>query len=306
MSENTFPLVTIGVITYNSSKTIVETLDSIKSQTYPLSRIELIIGDDNSSDNTVSVVRVWLQKYGQLFNHSALIESTENKGIAHNNNQVLRNANGMWFKGIGGDDLLKDECIAKFVDFVSNNVGISVCFCRILPFGGDPCFVKKTRENFNYSFFKMSVDEQLYFLLHNYNCLPAPGAFICLDFLKAHNISCDERIPLLDDYPLWINMLRKRGIFKMIDEELVMYRIGGITSKKASLKFYKSERLFQMYYIFPEIYKKNPDEAIHQVVNEDCALYSEIERLERTKAYRIGKFLIHPISTLIKIFRNTL
>ena len=46
---NDHPLVSVVVITYNSSSTVIETLDSIKGQTYD--NIELIISDDHSIDN---------------------------------------------------------------------------------------------------------------------------------------------------------------------------------------------------------------------------------------------------------------
>lgn len=53
--SSTNPLVSVVVITYNSSKYIVETLNSVKKQTYK--NIELIITDDCSTDNTVSVIK---------------------------------------------------------------------------------------------------------------------------------------------------------------------------------------------------------------------------------------------------------
>ena len=52
------PVVSVVIITYNSSNTIIETLESIKSQTY--NNIELVISDDNSSDNTLSVCYEWI------------------------------------------------------------------------------------------------------------------------------------------------------------------------------------------------------------------------------------------------------
>ena len=48
-------LVSVVVLSYRSAETIVETLESIKNQTYP--NIELIITDDASPDNTVQVVQ---------------------------------------------------------------------------------------------------------------------------------------------------------------------------------------------------------------------------------------------------------
>ncbi|MDR0890977.1 MAG: glycosyltransferase [Endomicrobium sp.] len=47
------PLVSVCVITYNSSKYVLETLESIKTQTYQ--NIELIVSDDCSTDDTVEV-----------------------------------------------------------------------------------------------------------------------------------------------------------------------------------------------------------------------------------------------------------
>ena len=56
------PIVTVQVIAYNSSETIISTLDSIKSQTYL--EIELVVSDDNSSDNTLDLTRKWIKTNG--------------------------------------------------------------------------------------------------------------------------------------------------------------------------------------------------------------------------------------------------
>jgi len=53
-------LVSVVVVTYNSSKYVEETLESIKNQTYP--NIELIVTDDCSTDSTVDIVMNWEEK----------------------------------------------------------------------------------------------------------------------------------------------------------------------------------------------------------------------------------------------------
>ena len=54
------PLVSIIVMTYNSEKYILETLESVRAQTYK--NIELLVTDDCSIDNTVELVNVWIQE----------------------------------------------------------------------------------------------------------------------------------------------------------------------------------------------------------------------------------------------------
>lgn len=54
------PLVSVSVITYNSAKTVLETLESIKAQTYQ--NLELIVSDDCSTDNTVELCRNWIEQ----------------------------------------------------------------------------------------------------------------------------------------------------------------------------------------------------------------------------------------------------
>ncbi|MBX9565837.1 glycosyltransferase family 2 protein [Aeromonas hydrophila] len=60
-------VVAVVVITYNSAKTVVETLNSIVSQTYGADFIELIISDDASVDNTTNVIEDWLEQHGSSF-----------------------------------------------------------------------------------------------------------------------------------------------------------------------------------------------------------------------------------------------
>ncbi|HBA5772773.1 TPA: glycosyltransferase, partial [Escherichia coli] len=51
--------ITITVISYNSSATISDTLNSILQQTYNKKNIEVIISDDASKDNTLLIANDW-------------------------------------------------------------------------------------------------------------------------------------------------------------------------------------------------------------------------------------------------------
>ena len=54
------PLVSIICACYNQAQYVVESLDSVKNQTYK--NIELVIYDDASSDDSVSVISNWLEQ----------------------------------------------------------------------------------------------------------------------------------------------------------------------------------------------------------------------------------------------------
>jgi glycosyltransferase involved in cell wall biosynthesis len=55
MSNNNIPLVSINIATYNSAKTLLKCLDSVKNQTYK--NIEVIIMDSYSKDKTLDIAK---------------------------------------------------------------------------------------------------------------------------------------------------------------------------------------------------------------------------------------------------------
>lgn len=56
--------VSIVLCTYNGAKYLSEQLESILSQTYPLH--EIIIQDDNSTDETVNIIHEYASKYSLI------------------------------------------------------------------------------------------------------------------------------------------------------------------------------------------------------------------------------------------------
>lgn len=113
---NEQPLVSIIVSTFNSSKYILETLESAYIQTYK--NIELIISDDCSIDETVEICRNWIDKYKERFIRTELIISLNNTGISSNANRGLNAAKGEWLKPIAGDDTLDIKCIEYYLKYI--------------------------------------------------------------------------------------------------------------------------------------------------------------------------------------------
>ena len=305
MNRDSKPLVSILVPAYNSSKTVVETLDSIYDQTYP--KLELIVSDDCSTDSTVQVCREWMEEHKDRFVRTELLTVERNTGISANLNRAERACQGEWVKGIAGDDLLLPNCISDYVDYVTKHPD-AVCVFGKMQFLGAPagdCSLYE--EVFDYSFFSLSPQEQLHKLVFERNYVPAATCFYGVRRMKELGMNgWDERIPMLEDWPKWISLLRNGVRLDFVDHEMVVYRVGSglSTSSRMSVDYFKSNFLFDYYYRFPEWMK---EEGGASVVNRMADCYGEhyrmrieaedeVERLRHTRAYRLGKFLLRPFS----------
>lgn len=110
------PLVSVRILTYNSSKYIIETLNSVFNQTYQ--NLELVVSDDCSTDNTVQLCKDWIDKHKVRFSKIVFLTTTVNTGVCANSKRSLEATTGDWIKGLGGDDVLHPEAIERFIAFV--------------------------------------------------------------------------------------------------------------------------------------------------------------------------------------------
>lgn len=316
MEANNQPLVSVPVITYNSAKYVLETLESIKAQTYQ--NIELIISDDCSTDNTVELCQQWVEQNKNRFVRTQIITSETNTGVSANGNRARKECKGEWVKSIAGDDLLCDDCIENYIEFVSNKEGIISVFGRIEAFGStDERNSYFSNEVFDYSFFYLSKNEQLDYLINKRNCLPASTHFYNIKKMRDLNIENDERIPLLEDWPKWINILEKGVKLEFMDKVTVKYRVheGALSSHAVSVNFYKSNFLFDLYYRYPR-WKERGEEYANKrfmidYMNYFADIYQELQSEKRQKeqllnsfAYKIGKFILRPYAGIKKMFKR--
>lgn len=222
MMDTKEPLVSIVVVTYNSAKYVLETLESVKLQTY--NRLELVITDDYSSDNTINICKEWLRSNKKRFENVLVIESPFNTGITPNRNRGCFAAKGEWIKQIDGDDKLKPHCIADYVAYASLHLDKNIIFSPLDPFGeGDlDKWRKLLYSNFVYAF---SLSKQDFRMLLCKICLfPAPSAFIKKSFFMEVG-GYDESIKFLEDWPFWVRTAFNGAYFAYIETPEVDYRI---------------------------------------------------------------------------------
>ena len=107
-------LVSIIVPVYNVEKYITETMDCVIRQTYPL--WELLLVEDGSSDNTVSVIEEYLKKTEEK--RIRLICQPSNMGAARARNRGLQEARGRYIAYLDADDLWEPEKLEKELAFM--------------------------------------------------------------------------------------------------------------------------------------------------------------------------------------------
>ena len=95
-------LISVIMPTYNAAKWVTCTIDNLAAQTYP--HFELIVTDDGSQDDTVSVVRNRLAK--SFKNPWQIIELGKNRGPSAARNLALRAARGTWVQYLDSDDFI--------------------------------------------------------------------------------------------------------------------------------------------------------------------------------------------------------
>jgi len=257
--------VSVAVVTYNSSKTVLETLESIKQQKY--ANIELIISDDASVDDTISVCKEWLTENGQRFVRFNLLTVEKNTGVPANSNRAIKECKGSWLKLIAGDDILLETCIADFVEYMTLHPEVKVTFSRCRPFkivNGEKRFLQEIPSTDQKRYYTLSTDLQR--ICHYYWQLPFPGPVVFFKKDLFDTYSFNEKYDGLEDYPFYMQLLEDGIHIDFMDKVTVLWRRGeSLSSSKKYMKNPRLQRSKDMYFLdhqynylkenYPEIFK---------------------------------------------------
>ncbi len=215
-----FGLVSIITPSYNSAPFIAETINSILNQTY--SNWELLITDDCSTDNTIEIVKQYIEKDSRV----KLFQLDKNQGAGICRNNSIKEAKGKYIAFCDSDDLWMPQKLEKQLAFMeqkdctlsyssymtcdeeSNITGIVVC-------------------NKEISYKDIKHDDGIGCLTAIYDC-EKTGKIYMPDLRKRQ------------DWGLWLKILKLCRISYGMKEPLAIYRIrkSSISRNKLSLVKY--------------------------------------------------------------------
>lgn len=85
MTQEPYPLVAIVILTWNQRDLTLDCLESLAAMEYPSERLQLVVVDNGSGDDTVLAIRA-------RFPHITVLENGDNLGFAEGNNVGIRHA----------------------------------------------------------------------------------------------------------------------------------------------------------------------------------------------------------------------
>lgn len=225
MSENN-PLVSVIVLTYYSARTVVETLDSIKAQSY--NKIELVVSDDASEDNTIDICNEWIKTNRDRFKRAFIIKADSNKGTSANCNRGVRACHGDWIRIIAGDDLMPEDSISLQVNYLKNHPDIKILNGFSINFkienGKRIDLPSKKKNDINPSFYLETASYQYNYLLRHTDFGLTEGTIINR---SVYNDICkyDEKYTIIEDLPFWLNVTKNGVKFYYLDIPTLFYRV---------------------------------------------------------------------------------
>jgi glycosyltransferase involved in cell wall biosynthesis len=277
------PKITIIVAAYNAEKTINETLNSIYQQSFSLHDVEVILTDDYSKDNTLSIMREWHHCNINHFFDIKLLSNNKNYGTVRNINSAVVLSHGKWIKIIAADDVLHSTCLDVFwrSKDVYPQAKVLCGVCEI--FITDDTYENRyhsefypTREN-RYKF-ALSAAEQLRIFRYG-NFIYAPSAFISGGYLRGFH-GFDERFTYLEDYPFWVKVCSDEHSISLIENNtpIVAYRISSHSvsnstcGKEISDKYNQDLTLLQteLSELSPEMLSHSNTYSFINIVNLVC------------------------------------
>ena len=200
------PLVSIITPSFNSEKFIAQTIQSVQNQTYQ--NWEMIIVDDCSSDQTVSIIEQFVTNDGRV----RLFQLDINSGTGIARDMALSKAKGQYIAFLDADDLWKPIKLEKQIDFLKqHNLPFTFSFYDCIDEEGNT--LNKRVEAPIYLSYR-----QLFFCNYVGNLT---GIYEVKYFGKIAISSTRKR----QDWMLWLTILKKVKYAKPVPESLALYRI---------------------------------------------------------------------------------
>ncbi len=276
--RNVSPLVSIVIPCYNQAEYLKQAIESVLSQDY--SRIELIVLDDGSTDDTRAV----LAAYTGRFHY----ETHENMGQARTLNKGWTMSKGEVLSYLAADDFLLPGAVGTSVEKLFANPGIVLTYCDFNVVDPKSHVLRQVRTP-EFSYRDLAVEIV---------CQPGPGVFFRRDAFERAGF-WDGLLRQIPDYEYWLR-LGLEGAFIRIPKTLAAYRMHDRSQSFAPISAVGAEEIvnvisahFRGGRIPPEVARAEP-EAMSNAHIVAARLHLRSSRYLAALKHMKQAFALHP------------
>jgi len=286
-------LVTICIPTFNTARTVEETIMSLLNQTYK--NIKIKVFDNCSEDNTVELVEKLILTYPNI----ELYKNESNIGGEANFTKCIEHAEGDYTAIFHSDDIYHSSIVEEQVEAISKNDLVAVAtHANTIDMDGKITGERFIPRELNTKSLNVLDSKTLLNLTYRYgNFITCPSVMIKSDVLKNKiSIWNGADYKTSADLDVWIR-LSLLGKFGFISKKLINYRIGDV-SFSYNLKKVRTHRhdLFLVLDKYLEQTSKEAKKSYKFLVEKDNAF--RVINLLKTKQKLKGIEMSNPFKIL--------
>jgi glycosyltransferase involved in cell wall biosynthesis len=220
------PLVSVVIPCYNSARYLAETIESVRLQTYP--RIEIIVVDDGSTDETAKIAR----SRGVRYIHQT------NRGISAARNTGILHSQGKYVLFLDHDDRLLPRAVKTGVELLEEHTDCTLAVGEHRYIGPDGAAIGYSN--------KCAVGRDHYQMLLEHNFVETPCSVLHRRSGLALTGVFDESLQVAEDHEFYLRAARQSN-WVAHETPVAEYRLHeASTSRDAERMLELSYRVLEM------------------------------------------------------------
>ena len=221
------PKVSVIMPAYNAEKTVAQAIISVMGQSF--GDFELIVIDDCSKDNTVSIIEALAKEDERI----VLLKNEKNSGVSKTRNYGISVARGELIAFLDSDDMWREDKLEKQLAIFEKNekAVISYTASAFIDNDGNP-----------YDYIMQAEEKTDYKTLLKKNLLSCSSVMIKAEVMKGIEMPNDS---MHEDYYVWLTVLKNTDFAYGVNEPLLIYRLSA--NSKSSNRLKSAKMLYNAY-----------------------------------------------------------
>lgn len=225
------PQVSVLVPAYRSGDALQRAVRSVLRQDYP--NLQLIVCDDGTEKFDKDGLEADICRERAGISHH-IIHQQENVGTVRNLNAGLERAQGEWILPLAADDLLADTTVISKLMRQASERNLD----WVIP-QTELCDERMNRSGKIFPTEPVQADiaagnmQRLFYRLCLECCIPSSGSLLRRHLLLDMG-GFNSKFRLVEDWPLFLSLIRRSVCPQVSDEVAVLHRAGGVSEKRAA------------------------------------------------------------------------